>query len=131
MTERVVTVIQGIGFLGRSVVRHLRDQGFAVRIASRYAQQAGEGTAQASICAGINDEASVAAAIVGAYAAVNAVSLYRKRGAKTFNAVHVKAAERLVRQAHQASVERLVHVSGIDGLLRARHRQQLSYLAAL
>ena len=113
MAEQIVTVFGGTGFLGRRIVRHLRDQGFAVRIASRHAQQAGEGTGGQSIRADINNEASVTAAVAGAYAVVNAVSLYRERGSETFNAVHVKAAERLARQSHQAGVERLVHVSGI------------------
>ncbi len=113
MVEQIVTVFGGTGFLGRRIVRHLRDQGFAVRIASRHAQQAGEGTGGQSIRADINNEASVTAAVAGAYAVVNAVSLYRERGSETFNAVHVKGAERLARQAHQAGVERLVHVSGI------------------
>jgi uncharacterized protein YbjT (DUF2867 family) len=113
MTEQLVTVFGGTGFLGRRVVRHLRDQGFAVRIASRRAERGGDGTAQGSIRANVNDQASVAAAVAGAYAVVNAVSLYRESGSETFDAVHVKAAERLARQAHQAGVERLVHVSGI------------------
>ncbi|MGA7329106.1 MAG: complex I NDUFA9 subunit family protein [Rhodomicrobium sp.] len=113
MADRIMTVFGGTGFLGRRIVRHLRDQGFAVRIASRHAQQAGEESAHQSIRADINNEASVMAAVAGAYAVVNAVSLYRERGSETFNAVHVKAAERLARQAHQAGVERLVHVSGI------------------
>ncbi|MGA7329098.1 MAG: complex I NDUFA9 subunit family protein [Rhodomicrobium sp.] len=113
MADRIMTVFGGTGFLGRRIVRHLRDQGFAVRIASRHAQQAGEGTGGELMRADINNEASVMAAVAGAYAVVNAVSLYRERRSETFNAVHVKAAERLARQAHQAGVERLVHVSGI------------------
>jgi uncharacterized protein YbjT (DUF2867 family) len=113
MADQIVTVFGGTGFLGRRIVRHLGEQGFAARIASRHAGRAGEGTAQESIRADINDEGSVIAALVGAYAVVNAVSLYREGGAGTFDAVHVKAAERLARQARQAGVARLVHVSGI------------------
>jgi uncharacterized protein YbjT (DUF2867 family) len=113
MAEQIVTVFGGTGFLGRRVVRHLLDQGFGVRIASRHAQQAGEGTGGESIRADINNEASVIAAFIGTYAVVNAVSLYRERGSETFNTLHVKAAERLARQAHHAGIERLVHVSGI------------------
>jgi NADH dehydrogenase len=113
MTERIVTVFGGTGFLGRRIVHRLSEQGFVIRIASRRGQKAGEGTAQASIRADINEEASIAAAVAGAYAVVNAVSLYREHGSETFDAVHVKAAERLAREANQARVERFVHVSGI------------------
>ncbi len=113
MAEQIVTVFGGTGFLGRRIVRHLGEQGFAVRIATRHAARAGEGTGGEAIRSDINNEASVMEAVAGAYAAVNAVSLYRERGSETFEEVHVKAAERLARQAHQAGVERLVHVSGI------------------
>jgi NADH dehydrogenase len=120
MTERIVTVFGGTGFLGRRAVRDLGEQDFAVRIASRHVQGAGKGTSEVSIRADINDEASVAAAVAGAYAVVNAVSLYCEHGFETFNAVHVKAAERLARQAHRAGVERLVHVSGIGADVQSK-----------
>jgi uncharacterized protein YbjT (DUF2867 family) len=113
MTGQLVTVFGGTGFLGRRAVRHLRDHGFAVRIASRHGGRAGEGSTLQSIFADIKKEGSIAAAVSGAYAVVNAVSLYRERGQERFEAVHVKAAERLARQAREAGVERLVHVSGI------------------
>jgi uncharacterized protein YbjT (DUF2867 family) len=137
MTEQIVTVFGGTGFLGRRVVRHFRDQGFAVRIASRHAQQAGEGTGGESIRADINDEGSAAVAVAGAHAVVNAVSLYRERGFETFTAVHVRAAERLARQAHQVGIERLVHVSGIgadaqskSSYIRSRGEGELAVQAA-
>jgi NADH dehydrogenase len=64
--------------------------------------------------ADVHDEASVAAALAGAYGVVNAVSLYVERGGReTFHAVHVEAAARIARLAREAGVERLVHVSGI------------------
>jgi NADH dehydrogenase len=51
--------------------------------------------------------------LAGAYAAVNAVSLYVERGQETFHSVHVEAAERVAVQAHRVGVERLAHVSGL------------------
>src|SRR5260370_18979532 len=36
MPAQLVTVFGGTGFLGRRIVRHLHDAGFAVRIASRH-----------------------------------------------------------------------------------------------
>jgi uncharacterized protein YbjT (DUF2867 family) len=88
-------------------------KGFSVRIASRHAQQACKGAGEESIHADINNEASVMAAVVGAHAVVNAVSLYRVRGSETFTAVYVKGAERFARHAHRGGIERLVYVSGI------------------
>ena len=42
MSLRVVTVFGGTGFLGRRVVRHLRERGFSVRIASRHPERGEE-----------------------------------------------------------------------------------------
>jgi len=116
MADRIVTVFGGTGFLGSRVVRGLFGQKLAVRIVSRHPERVpspAKGRALQSIRADINDEAAVAAAVTGAYAVVNAVSLYVERGTETFDAVHVKAAERLARQAQRAGVEHFVHVSGI------------------
>jgi uncharacterized protein YbjT (DUF2867 family) len=112
----LITVFGGTGFLGRRIVRHLLDHGFQVRTASRhpelesaYRSVAGLETAKADI----HDETTVAAALFGAYGAVNAVSLYVERGGVTFDAVHVEAAARVGHLARANGVERLIHVSGI------------------
>jgi uncharacterized protein YbjT (DUF2867 family) len=116
MAGKIVTVFGGTGFLGRRVVRDLHGQNVSVRIASRHprrASMASTGTAPKSIFADIHDEHSVALAVAGAFGVVNSVSLYVERGAETFHAVHVAAAERVARLAQRAGVERLIHISGI------------------
>jgi NADH dehydrogenase len=111
---QIVTVFGGTGFLGRRVVRHLHDKGFAVRIASRHAKpSSGDDPLVQSIAADIHEEWSIARAVAGAFGVVNAVSLYVERGKETFHAVHVAAAERLANEARKAGVERLVQISGI------------------
>jgi uncharacterized protein YbjT (DUF2867 family) len=118
MSVRVVTVFGGTGFLGRRVVRHLREHEFSVRIASRHPDRSrklfgSDDPCLQSVEADIRDERRVADVLVGAYAAVNAVSLYVERGQETFHSVHVEAAERVAVQAHRVGVERLAHVSGL------------------
>ncbi|TRC85236.1 complex I NDUFA9 subunit family protein [Mesorhizobium sp. WSM4303] len=118
MNHRVVTVFGGTGFLGRRVVRHLRDGEFFVRIASRHPERAkklfGSDDPQLqSVEANIHDERAIADALAGAYGVVNAVSLYVEQGQETFHSVHVESARRVAAQAHRAGVERLAHVSGI------------------
>jgi uncharacterized protein YbjT (DUF2867 family) len=115
LQNRIVTVFGGTGFLGQRVVRHLSGQGFSLRIALRHPERAAtfENSAPQSIRADIHDEHAVAAALAGAYAVVNAVSLYRERGDETFHAMHVELAGRLARQAGRAGVERFVQISGI------------------
>jgi uncharacterized protein YbjT (DUF2867 family) len=115
---RVVTVFGGAGFLGRRIVRHLRDREFQVRIASRHPDRAhsqlGRDDSQLRfVYADIHVERSVADALAGAYAVVNTVSLYVEHGQETFHSVHVESAERVAAQAQRAGVERLVHISGI------------------
>ena len=51
--------------------------------------------------------------LLGAYGAVNAVSLYVEHGRETFHSVHVESAHRVAIQAQRAGVERLIHVSRI------------------
>ena len=115
---QIVTVLGGTGFLGRRIVAHLLDLGFTVRIAARHPDRArrmfaDEARPLEPIRADVSDDGSVAAAVAGAFAVVNAVSLYVERGGATFHSVHVEAAARVARQAQAHGVERLVHVSGI------------------
>ena len=116
--ERPVTVFGGTGFLGRRIVRHLRDHGRAVRAASRHPDRCralfgGSDPLLQPIGAEIRDEKSVADAVAGAGVVVNAVSLYVEHGRETFRAIHVDCARRLATQAQFAGVRKFIHVSGI------------------
>jgi NADH dehydrogenase len=116
MADKIVTVFGGTGFLGRRVVRDLHGQNVSVRVASRHARQSlipSSDDTLKPIFTDIHNEHSVALAVAGAVGVINAVSLYVERGAETFHAVHVAAAERVARQAQRAGVERLIHISGI------------------
>jgi uncharacterized protein YbjT (DUF2867 family) len=118
MSSQRVTVFGGTGFLGRHIVRHLLDADLAVRIASRHPDSAhslfsGDVSGIESLHADVNDDSSVARGVAGAWAVVNAVSLYVERGKYTFRSVHVEAAKRIAMLARQAGAETLVHISGI------------------
>jgi uncharacterized protein YbjT (DUF2867 family) len=118
MSVRGVTVFGGTGFLGRRIVRHLREQQFSVRIASRHPDRSralfdSDDPQLRSVGADIHDRQAVADAVAGAFGVVNAVSLYVEHGRETFHSVHVEAAQRLAAEAQRAGVERLVHLSGI------------------
>ena len=80
----------------------------------------------------MRDQASVAAAVAGADAVVNAVSAYVEKGGVTFEAVHEQGAETVARESAAAGVARLVLVSGIGAdpesgspYIRARGRGEL------
>jgi uncharacterized protein YbjT (DUF2867 family) len=125
--KSTVTVFGGTGFLGRRLVRRLAAEGAAVRIAVRSPD-----LAHGELRADVRDQASVAAAVAGADAVVNAVSAYVEKGGVTFESVHVQGAKTLAQEAAAAGVARLVLVSGIgadaqsrSAYIRARGRGEL------
>jgi uncharacterized protein YbjT (DUF2867 family) len=118
MTSRTATVFGGTGFLGRCVVQHLLDHGFDVRVASRHPERVAQVFRNRSselevVRADVGDDRSVMNAVAGAFAVVNAVSLYVERGSDTFRSIHIDAAERVAKYSRESGVQRLVHLSGI------------------
>ena len=133
-----VVVFGGGGFLGRRLVDRLTAEGMTVRVAVRHPDPArielrSMGFERVTVVpADVRDQASVAAAIAGADAVVNAVSAYIEKGGVTFEAVHVRGAENVAREAAAAGVARLVLVSGIGAdpnssspYIRARGRGEV------
>jgi uncharacterized protein YbjT (DUF2867 family) len=117
--NRLVTVFGGSGFLGRSIVRALVNQGWRIRVAVRRPDLAaflqpigGVGQIQ-PVQANLRFPNSIAAAIEGATAVVNATGVAAESGAQTFTAVHVEGATALARAARDAHVSSYVHISGI------------------
>ena len=134
----MVVVFGGAGFLGRRLVYRLTAEGMTVRVAVRHPDRArielrAIGFDRVTVVpADVRDQASVAAAIAGTNAVVNTVSAYVENGGVTFEAVHVRGAETVAREAIAAGVTRLVLVSGIGAdpnssspYIRARGRGEL------
>jgi len=134
-----ITVFGGTGFLGRRLVLRLAAEGAIVRVAVRHPDPARSALRTAGLnqitlsSADVRDEASVAAAVAGSDAVVNAVSAYVEKSDVTFEAVHEQGAETVAREATSAGVARLVLVSGIGAdprsgfpYIRARGRGELA-----
>lgn len=134
-----VVVFGGTGFLGRRLVHRLAAEGVVVRVAVRHPDGARSALPAADLDqvtffrADVRDQASVAAAIAGADAVVNAVSAYVEKGGLTFETVHVQGAEMVAREAGRLGVARLVLVSGIGAdpqsrslYIRSRGRGELA-----
>lgn len=116
MSGLQVTVFGATGFLGRSVTARLLDAGMSVRIAARHPERLrfhAPDTRVALVQTDVRDPASVATAVEGAQAVVNAVGLYLESGAETFDAIHVQGARTVAETAARFGVKKLVHVSGI------------------
>ena len=119
MAERLITVFGGSGFIGRYIVNSLVAAGDRVRVAVRNPNQAmflrpmGDVGQVVPVQANIRDDNSVAAAVSGADAVVNAVGTYRQRGKQTYRAVHVDGARRIAALATANGAKQFVHISGI------------------
>lgn len=120
-----VAVFGGSGFLGRAIVKCLVAEGIAVRVAVRnpgaviLPEPSGPVGEVEAIYADVRDETSVALAINGRDAVINAVGLYIERGAETFEAVHELGALNVAHQCVAQDVKCLVHISGIGADLNS------------
>jgi uncharacterized protein YbjT (DUF2867 family) len=127
-----ITVFGGTGFLGRRLVLRLAAEGASVRVAVRHPDPARSALRTAGLnqitllSTDVRDRATVAAAVAGADAVVNAVSAYVEKGGVTFETVHEQGAETVAREAASAGVSRLVLISGIG----ADPRSGSSYVSA-
>lgn len=119
MSIEQVTVFGGSGFIGRVVVQALARQGYQVRVAVRRPDLADSVTTAGSVGqvmlmrANIRMPQSVAAAVAGSQAVVNAAGIPFQRGRQRYQSVHVEGARNIAAACRAAGVERLVHVSGI------------------
>lgn len=122
-----ITVFGGSGFLGRKIVERLVAEGITTRVAVRHpesvkfpAETAGRTAEARVVYADVRDETSVALALEGSDAAVNAVGLYVEAGPETFEAVHELGALAVAHQCAALGIARLVHISGIGADLYSR-----------
>jgi uncharacterized protein YbjT (DUF2867 family) len=119
MSNSLITVFGGTGFLGRHTVRALARAGFRVRVAVRYPNQGfflppmGHVGQIALVKCNVREADQVAAAVHGAEAVVNLTGILYQRGEQSFEAVHVEAAEAIAKAARAAGAMSLVHVSAI------------------
>jgi NADH dehydrogenase len=119
MVSKRVTVFGGSGFLGREIVKFLAAEGMNVRVGVRHPERAsflerfGQSGQVELVHADVWDESAVAQAVKQSASVVNTVGHYVERGRATFDAVHGQGALNVARQAGEAGVERLVHISGL------------------
>ncbi|MGZ3339038.1 MAG: complex I NDUFA9 subunit family protein, partial [Reyranella sp.] len=119
MKIKQVTVFGGSGFIGQAIVRALAPQGYLVRVACRRIElaekvkTAGDVGQITLMRANLRVPQSVALAIEGSQAVINAAGIAFERGRQRYKTVHAAGARTIAEAARAAGVERLVHVSGI------------------
>jgi uncharacterized protein YbjT (DUF2867 family) len=138
MANNAVTVFGGSGFVGRQIVKCLVADGWKVRVAVRHPERATflkdyvESGQVKVLSADVWEEETVIPAVKGAKAVINTIGHYVSKGKATFEAIHGQGALHVARQAKQAGVERLVHISGLGAdtgspspYVRARGRGEI------
>ena len=119
MSIKQVTVFGGSGFVGRAIVRALAQEGYQVRVACRRIElaerikTAGDVGQITILRTNLRIPASVAAAVSGSQAVINASGIAFQRGRQRYETVHVEGARAIAEAASAAGVQRLVHISGI------------------
>ena len=118
MTNGLVTVFGGSGFLGKHVVRALVAKGYRVRVPMRRPHTGPElrvignvGQVQL-VQANLRFERSVQRAVEGSDAVINLVALLNEAGQQNFQSVHVRGAETLAKDVAAAGITKLplIHI---------------------
>jgi NADH dehydrogenase len=124
-TDRLAIVFGGSGFVGRHIVRALARDGWRIRVAVRRPDLAGflrplgvVGQVEL-VQANLRYPDSVAAALEGANAVINAAGIKRQSGRQSYEAVHAIGAGEIARATAAAGIDTLVHVSGVGADARS------------
>lgn len=116
---KLATIFGGSGFIGRHIVKRLAAEGWRVRVAVRHPDQAaflqpmGDMGQIVPVRVDITDDATTAAALAGAQAAINLVGILHEKGRATFRAIHVEGPGRIAKLAREAGVQTLLHMSAL------------------
>jgi len=119
MSNELITIFGGSGFLGRHVIRKLARRGARVRAAVRqpnlagYLKPMGDTGQIEPVQANIRYESSIRQAMRGADKVINLVGILHESGPQKFSRVQAEGADAIARAAAAEGVRKLVHVSAI------------------
>lgn len=132
MSNSLITVFGGTGFLGRHTVRALAHAGFRIRVAVRHPNEGfflrpmGHVGQIDIVKCNVRNSEQVRAAVQGAVAVVNLTGILYQRGEQSFEAVHVDAAEAIAKAARATGATSLIQISAIGAGRDAKSRYAAS-----
>ncbi len=119
MAIQNVTIFGGSGFIGRHIVRRLAPTGAVIHVPTRDPEKAlilkpmGDVGQIVPIPCSVRSDAAVARVIGASDVVINLLGILYEKGRDTFQSIHVEAAARIARLAHEQGVKRFVHLSAL------------------
>lgn len=119
MSQRLITIFGGSGFVGRHLVRALAKEGWRVRVAVRRPDLAGHLQPLGAVGqihgvqANLRYRDSIARAVQGADAVVNLVGILSESGRQRFSTVQAQGARFVAEEVAKAGITNFVQVSAI------------------
>lgn len=126
MNNKIITVFGASGFLGRSVVQRLAQQGARVRVAVRNTDHANHLRVYGNvgqimpIQVVLGDLPAIEAVCKGAHGVINLLGILYEKKASTFDVVHVKAIENIAKTCKKQGINRLIHISALGAHIKSK-----------
>jgi len=126
MSNELIVVFGGSGFIGRHVVKQLARAGFRVRVPMRRPHLGQDLRVLGDVGqihlmqANVRFPESIAAALEGADGVVNLVGVLHEQGKQDFATMHVAASTAIADAAKAAGIAKLVQISAIGADVRAK-----------
>jgi uncharacterized protein YbjT (DUF2867 family) len=133
MSNDLVVVFGGSGFIGKQIVRALAKRGYRVRIPMRRPHLGHELRVMGDVGqiqlvqANVRFPDSVDAALEDAHAVVNLVAVMHENGRQNFEALHVEAARTIAEAAAKRGIKRIVHFSALGAAPKGAHYARSKY----
>lgn len=126
MVAPIATVFGGTGFVGRSVVQSLVEEGYTVRVPTRDVERAQDLKVMGivgqviPIRTSVRTDMGVLSALTGSDLVINLIGAASQNKKNSFQFLHVEVVARIARLARTVGVKRFVHFSAIGAHPNAR-----------